>query len=262
MAARFKIIIQIALLFCVISCTVDSKKPADSEEFNDNPYKKVLMIGNSFTFYWNLPQVLERMFATKDVRIKVDQKTIGGSKLFEHWDNHLNQNYELEKYDYVVFNDHSTYPIKQLDTCAKYLKQFTDLAHQLNVKPLIYGTWEYPWLKEISSYEQSSTMARLDSLASLNNATYIPVGDAFDFVEKNYPEIHLYMDDNKHPSPNATYLAACVFYSMITGESPIGLPRRFEGKNIDGKKIYYIITETKAAATTQKVADIITSRIR
>jgi hypothetical protein len=105
-------------------------------------------------------------------------------------------------------------------------------------------------------------MTLLDSLARLNNATYVPVGNAFDFVEKNHPEINLYMDDNKHPSPNATYLAACVFYSMITGESPVGLPRRFEGKNIDGKKIYYIITETKAAITTQKVADIITSSSR
>ena len=38
--------------------------------------------------------------------------------------------------------------------------------------------------------------------------------------------------------------------------------RRFEGKNIDGKKIYYIITETKAAEKAQKVADIITSPLR
>ena len=45
------------------------------------------------------------------------------------------------------------------------------------------------------------------------------------------------MDDNKHPSPNATYLAACIFFSTITGESPLGLPKRFEVKNIDVKKI-------------------------
>ena len=62
------------------------------------------------------------------------------------------------------------------------------------------------------------------------------------------------MDDNKHPSPNATYLSACVFYSIITNESPIGLPRRFEGENIDGKKIYYIITERITAPLFQQVA--------
>ena len=102
----------------------------------------------------------------------------------------------------------------------------------------------------------------LDSLSRINKATYIPVGNAFRYVEQNYPEINLYMDDDKHPSSNATYLASCVFYSMITGKSPIGLPRRFEGKNIDGKKIYYIITEKNIAPIIQKVANIVTKDLR
>ena len=89
-----------------------------------------------------------------------------------------------------------------------------------------------------------------------------PVGNAFEYIENNYPNINLYMDDNKHPSPNATYLASCVFYSMITGKSPVGMPRRFEGKNSDGKKIYYIITERNTAPIIQKVADIITKDFR
>ena len=46
--------------------------------------KKVLMIGNSFTFYWNLPQVIECMFKEKNINITVDQKTIGGSNLAKH----------------------------------------------------------------------------------------------------------------------------------------------------------------------------------
>ena len=80
------------------------------------------MIGNSFTFYWNLPQVIERMFAVKDIRIQVDQKTIGGSKLYEHWNYNLKNNYQLENYDYVVFNDHSTYPMKNIDKKNKLLQ--------------------------------------------------------------------------------------------------------------------------------------------
>ena len=49
---------------------------------------------------------------------------------------------------------------------------------------------------------------------------------------------------------------------MITGNSPIGLPRRFEGKNVDGKKIYYIITEPIAAQTAQEVAEFVTKDLR
>lgn len=70
------------------------------------------------------------------------------------------------------------------------------------------------------------------------------------------------MYDKKHPSPNASYLIACVFYSMITGESPIGLPTRFKAKNEEGKKIYYTITEPKAALLAQQIANEFTEELR
>ena len=72
------------------------------------------MIGNSFTFYWNLPLVLETMFESSNINIKVDQKTIGGSKLKEHWQYNIDDNYNIKEYDYVVLNDHSTYPLNNL----------------------------------------------------------------------------------------------------------------------------------------------------
>ena len=225
----------------------------------DSTKKKVLMIGNSFTFYWNLPQVLERMFLSKGHNIDVDQITIGGSNLSDHWHRHNIENYPIKEYDFVVFNDHSTNPLINIDSCAKYLKFFSDYSNQYAVKPLIYGTWEYPFLEKMSKQKAQNTMDILDSLASLNHAIYIPVGDAFKKIQKNHPEFNLFMDDKKHPSPNATYLAACVFYAMISGESPINLPRRFEGENIDGKKIFYIITEIESSKISQKVADYITN---
>ncbi len=224
--------------------------------------KKVLMIGNSFTFYWNLPQVLESMFSTNNKNIEVDQRTIGGSNLAKHWILNKDEDYSIEKYEFLVLNDHSTNPLINVDSCAKYIRKFVELSVDNKSIPLIYGTWEYPYLKEISKNKKSNTMEILDSLSRVYKAIYVPVGNAFKYVEENHPEINLYMDDNKHPSPNATYLAACVFYSMITRENPIGLPRRFEGKNIDGKKIYYIITEKKTSPLLQEVADKITKDFR
>ena len=224
--------------------------------------KKVLMIGTSFTFYWNLPQVIECMFQERNENITVDQKTIGGSNLAKHWILNKKENYSIEQYEYLVLNDHSTNPLQNIDSCAKYIRKFIELSKENNSIPLIYGTWEYPYLKEISKNKKSNTMEILDSISSVNQAIYVPVGNAFKYVEESYPEINLYMDDNKHPSPNATYLAACVFYSMITGENPIGLPRRFEGENIDGKKIFYIITEKNIAPTIQKVANLISKDLR
>ena len=260
MAHLFRIILFGFITLLISTCSSNS----EIENHNNTKIKckKMLMIGNSFTFYWNLPQVLEKMFESSGIHIEVFQKTIGGSKLYEHWSYHMEESYDLENYDFVVLNDHSTYPLLQLDSCAKYIRYFTEAATKGNVKSYVYGTWEYPYLKKISSQRRSNTMQILDSISETNDVTYVPVGEAFQYIENSNSDFDLYMDDNKHPSPNGTYLIACVFYSMITGNSPIGLPRRFEGENVDGKKLYYIITETKAAKTAQEIAEIITKDLR
>ena len=46
-------------------------------------------------------------------------------------------------------------------------------------------------LKKISSLKPSNTMQILDSLSKLNNAKYVPVGNAFEY-RKNHPHINLY----------------------------------------------------------------------
>ena len=46
---------------------------------------KVLFIGNSFTFYFNLPLVVESMAEVKGVDLDVYQSTAGGVSLKDHW---------------------------------------------------------------------------------------------------------------------------------------------------------------------------------
>ena len=62
--------------------------------------KNVLMIGNSFTFYCNLPQVIECMFQERNENITVDQKTIGGSNLAKHWILNKKEDYSIKNYEY------------------------------------------------------------------------------------------------------------------------------------------------------------------
>ena len=260
MEHRFNKILFYFIVLIFYSCNnVEKNNEYNELKKEKASCQKLLMIGNSFTFYWNLPQVLESMFDSSNINIEVYQKTIGGSKLKEHWYYNKMEDYNIKDYDFIVLNDHSTYPLNNVDTCSKYISLFSNYINNYNIKTYVYGTWEYPLLKNISPLRYSNTMQILDSLSILNNAVYIPVGNAFKYLENNFPQINLYMDDNKHPSPNATYLAACVFYSMISGKSPVGLPRRFLGENIDGKKIYYILTEKKTCKILQNVAELITA---
>ena len=53
------------------------------------------------------------------------------------------------------------------------------------------------------------------------------IGRAFDTFKSKYPEYKLLTDDMKHPSPNGSYLAACVVFSTLSNQSSKGLSRRY-----------------------------------
>ena len=75
----------IALFLVLVSSNVYSSTNSDFTSNDTLKTQKVLMIGNSFTFYCNLPQVIECMFKQSNKNITVDQRTIGGSNLAKHW---------------------------------------------------------------------------------------------------------------------------------------------------------------------------------
>ena len=82
-----------------------------------------------------------------------------------------------------------------------------------------------------------------------------PVGTAFRLFQEKHPEISVFTSDNKHPSAVGTYLAACVYLKMLTGESPLGLQRRYERKDEYGKKVFLGMVEKGVALKCQKLVD-------
>ena len=50
--------------------------------------------------------------------------------------------------------------------------------------------------------------------------------EAWQRVFQSEPGIELYDTDGEHASPSGSYLAACVFYAIIQGTSPVDLPHR------------------------------------
>ena len=67
--------------------------------------------------------------------------------------------------------------------------------------------------------------------------------------------MQLFDPDGSHPSPLGTYLNACVFFNILTGESPVGLPNRLITTDKDGEKLYLTIQSKEEAAICQKVAE-------
>ena len=64
-------------------------------------------------------------------------------------------------------------------------------------------------------------------------AIVAPVGLAWESALKQQPQLALHLEDKSHPAPRGSYLAACVLYATVYGQSPEGLPARLLGHKLD-----------------------------
>tara|TARA_B100001996_G_scaffold288719_1_gene228973 strand:- start:1755 stop:2501 length:747 start_codon:yes stop_codon:yes gene_type:complete len=218
--------------------------------------EKVLFVGNSFTFYFNLPLVVESMAKEKGLNLDVYQSTAGGASLKHHWNGkkELSTRSMLDQQSFskVILQDYSTNPVMKSKESMKYFKKFIDLLKSQDVEIYLYGTWPVPTMNGRKFPGIDPIQEALKPLES-KKIRIVPVGTAFRLFQKEHPNISLFTSDNKHPSPVGVYLAACVFLKTLTGRSPDGLYRRFDRKDESGKKVFLGMVEKSDAKKCQAI---------
>jgi len=215
---------------------------------------KVLFIGNSYTYFWNLPQQVEILGNSQEYLIVTQQSTSGGRNLGNHWkgERKLKSKELLKKgdFDIVVLQNHSMRAINSPDSMLYFGEKFATLAKAHGTKTFIYSTWSREWdpfmLQQISKVDKQ--------LATNTGATLVPVGKAWQLAKQLRPTIAIYDEDGSHPSSLGSYLTACMFYGAITKQSPIGLPSRLQTTDKRGEKLYLNIQSKNNALYCQKVA--------
>ena len=51
----------------------------------ERDFLKILFVGNSYTFFGNLPQIVSIISDSTETKLVTRKSTIGGAKLHEHW---------------------------------------------------------------------------------------------------------------------------------------------------------------------------------
>lgn len=226
--------------------------------------KKVLFVGNSYTYFWNLPQQVAAMAKSRKVDLETRQTTAGGVNLGQHWrgEKKLRTMEMLRSPDFdfnaVVIQDHSMRSIEAPDSMVYFGKLIAEEVQRQGASLYVYITWA----REFNPYMQQTVTEQYLVLAEAIGAQLLPVGPAWAEARKLRPDLPLYDADQSHPSPLGSYLSACVCYAVLTGESPIGLPKRLTGLDADGEKIYLNIQSEGDALFCQTVADQVVNSYR
>lgn len=216
---------------------------------------KVLFVGNSYTYFWNLPRTVEAMAASQDMTLEIRQSTAGGVSLKNHWNGDKNlQSQELitsGDWTYVVLQNHSLSSIENPEEFFKYGKKFIELVKESGATPILYITWA----RKYNPLMQKTITEAYERLAEETGVIVAPVGQAWDRVRILRPDLDLYFDDGSHPSPAGTYLASCVFYHILTGKTSRGIPPRIKTTDKYEEELYLSILSEENAQFLQQVVD-------
>ena len=192
---------------------------------------KVLFIGNSFTFYNEMPLMIAKLAASnhESRRLYVRTWAPGGTGLNDHArDSGLTDLLRTRTWDVVVMQERSLVPSvpslrPSMLAAGRYLQSE---IRQQGARSMLYETWGYragAGPGDSFSAMESRTEAGYEALATaLGRTTIVPVGPAFAYAELAHPGTNLWDGDGMHPSAAGSYLAACVFYRALYAHDALG----------------------------------------
>jgi len=206
----------------------------------ENPPLKVLFIGNSMTFFNDLPKMVHDMAESAPVgrpRIEVGRVLAGGKGLRYFWEGGTGEGTARAaiasgKWDYVVLQDIARPAPEQIETD---ITLFHKAIRSAGSKMLIFAhapvseahnpRYTYPdYLKNCNDIQIEIAKKTKVAVAAGGYAWMKYLGPN-PTVEQ---QLDLYNEDKQHPGPKGTYIYACVIYAILTGENPAGLRHDFE----------------------------------
>jgi hypothetical protein len=223
----------------ITSIVFDEETEVNKDEIYVNPITpidetKILFIGNSLTFYNDMPAMVEQMATDAGKNVIVEQATLAGVPLR----NMVNSEMVIDKinsraWDYVILqsDDITAFPdmydieINTLNTFSNYILSnsgSTEIIYKM-VWGLRNGVTVLELNGQLVYYSYEAYMQKIYNgtlyIAHQTGVVISPVGWTWKEVRSKYPDVELFASDNAHPSYNGSYLTAAVHYASIFKES-------------------------------------------
>ena len=193
----------------------------------------ILFIGNSYTYFHDLPAVFAALANENGKGVTAHSVTRGGRKLNQFMNTEDDCTKELGNvladnppFDAVFLQEQSMLPYRDYDAFFGGAKHVAETVRTAGAKRVcFYVTWGRkagcPDLDEVGWTHDTMTLGLSDAYtraAGVLNAECAYVGAAFHEIVISHPEIELYDPDGSHPSYVGTCLAVMVMYKTVFGE--------------------------------------------
>ena len=196
---------------------------------------KILFVGNSFTNYNCLIDLLTEICKAEGIKVKISKFAYGGQYFHNYIEGEEGTYYkDLVKfmanssYDIVFLQEQSNNAISNIPDFYKSTKTLYNYFTGFGSKIIMYETWSYRNgynAMKLNYYQMHQNLsASYQVIAEKLNVKVSRAGTAFYYMYNEHNEVDLNKSsDGSHPNSIGTYLVALVHFCTIYGRSPRGI---------------------------------------
>lgn len=198
---------------------------------------RVLFIGNSHTYFHDMPHTFSRMCALLTGETpEVTMLAYSNRSLAWHREEYFSLRFALlyGQYDYCILQQQA-HPFPDEEQTRQSVNRILSLCQSGGAIPVLLMTWA-----EQKHPEHFQPMHRFyTAFAAETDAMLAPVGELFDEICRSNPEIELYWHDGEHASAYGDYLIAATLAALLChttdlsalDDQAIDFDLDFEGEN-------------------------------
>jgi hypothetical protein len=184
---------------------------------------RVLFIGNSLTYYNDLPGMVAALSraAGDTAPLVVGSLTAPGFALEDHLaDGNASRAIATGGWNVVVLQQGPSSLPESRQILIRDTRIFAEQIRAVGAEPALYSVW--PERSRFNDFDRASESYRL--AADTVDGLLFPAGEAWRAAWRRDSTLPLYGPDEFHPSSLGTYLAALVIYARLRNRSAVGLP--------------------------------------
>ena len=174
-------------------------------------YMRTLFIGNSHTYYNDMPKIFKDICAENGIDMQVTMLTKGGMGLDYHAENEQTRfNILFGDYDFIILQ-HVAHPMGDFEVMQEAADKIMSWIGQTRATACYFMTWT----EENNEQFQQEMSSRYRKLAERHKCLVAPVGEKWWEKIHEDPSVDLYYEDRRHASPAGSKLAAKVIFDTL-----------------------------------------------
>nr|WP_321232802.1 SGNH/GDSL hydrolase family protein [uncultured Psychroserpens sp.] len=214
-------VILILIAFSVMCCSSSDMNERNIAESNDStnestdppePDYNILFVGNSLTYYNNLPNLVKAEARQRGLIINTKTLAFGNYAIVDHWaDGQVQSLITSNDYDFVVIQQGPSSQQDGYDMLVNGGAEYASLCEANNTKLAYFMVW--PSINYYHTF--GGVISNYTAGATANNAILCPVGSVWKSYIDQTNDFSYYGPDQFHPSLKGSQVAAKVILESL-----------------------------------------------